>query len=174
MGAGASYTTGNHVAFREQPDLHTAAHEAAHVVQQRAGVQLKGGVGQAGDAYEQHADRVADAVVRGESVAPILGELATAPEARHSAGGSSVQRKGKARKQRTPRDYEASWGDVASAAQDNKAAIDMDRLSRSLCVFNNPKLPPLRGAILTPRAFEHLAGLAAWCGMASMGAWIPL
>mgnify|MGYP002064701929 CR=1 FL=1 len=32
MGAKA-YATGNHVAFQQQPDLHTAAHEAAHVVQ---------------------------------------------------------------------------------------------------------------------------------------------
>ena len=60
MGAEA-YATGNHVAFRAAPDLHTAAHEAAHVVQQRAGVALKGGVGEAGDPYEQHADAVADA-----------------------------------------------------------------------------------------------------------------
>ena len=37
-------------------DLHTTAHEAAHAVQGRAGAQLKGEVGQAGDAYERHAD----------------------------------------------------------------------------------------------------------------------
>ena len=55
-----AYATGEHVAFRGAPDLHTAAHEAAHVVQQRAGVALAGGVGQASDAYEQHADAVAD------------------------------------------------------------------------------------------------------------------
>jgi hypothetical protein len=65
LGAEA-YATGDRVAFASSPSLHTAAHEAAHVVQQRAGVQLEGGVGQAGDAYEQHADAVADAVVRGE------------------------------------------------------------------------------------------------------------
>ncbi|MEO1270398.1 MAG: DUF4157 domain-containing protein, partial [Myxococcota bacterium] len=55
MGSEA-YATGNNVAFKKSPDLHTAAHEAAHVVQQRSGaVQLKGGVGQVGDVYEQHA-----------------------------------------------------------------------------------------------------------------------
>ena len=59
MGARA-YATGNATAFAAPPDLHTAAHEAAHVVQQRAGVQLSGGVGQKDDAYEQHADEVAD------------------------------------------------------------------------------------------------------------------
>ncbi|MEO1271892.1 MAG: DUF4157 domain-containing protein, partial [Myxococcota bacterium] len=40
-----AYATGHTVAFKQSPDLHTAAHEAAHVVQQRAGaVQLKGGI----------------------------------------------------------------------------------------------------------------------------------
>ena len=75
MGAEA-YASGNHVAFREAPDLHTAAHEAAHVVQQRAGVQLAGGVGKVGDAYEQHADQVADAVVQGKSAEGILDAMA--------------------------------------------------------------------------------------------------
>jgi hypothetical protein len=71
MGASA-YATGNHTVFAGAPDLHTAAHEAAHVVQQRAGVQLSGGVGQAGDAYERHADAVADRVVQGQSAADLL------------------------------------------------------------------------------------------------------
>ncbi len=67
-----AYATGDSVAFSRNPDLHTAAHEAAHVVQQRGGVQLKGGVGQAGDAYEQHADAVADLVVQGKSAEGLL------------------------------------------------------------------------------------------------------
>ena len=71
MGA-LAYATGNHVAFGSTPDLHTAAHEAAHVVQQRGGVHLKDGVGSEGDAYEQHADAVADRVVRGESAVDLL------------------------------------------------------------------------------------------------------
>jgi hypothetical protein len=83
-----AYATGNHVAFRSQPDLHTAAHEAAHVVQQRAGVQLAGGMGQAGDAYEQQADAVADAVVQGESAAALLGPSAAAPGRGDVAAGS--------------------------------------------------------------------------------------
>ena len=36
----AAYATGNHVGFGAAPELHTAAHEAAHVVQLRGGVQL--------------------------------------------------------------------------------------------------------------------------------------
>ena len=75
IGADA-YALGNHVAFGGQPNLHTAAHEAAHVVQQRGGVQLSGGVGQSGDIYEQHADRVADAVVAGGQAESILDEMA--------------------------------------------------------------------------------------------------
>lgn len=67
-----AYATGSDIAFDGVPDLHTAAHEAAHVVQQRAGVHLAGGVGSAGDPYELHADAVADAVVRGESAAALL------------------------------------------------------------------------------------------------------
>ena len=72
MGASA-YATGNDIAFGSQPDLHTAAHEAAHVIQQRSGVSLSGGVGKAGDSYEQHADQVADAVVAGRSAEALLG-----------------------------------------------------------------------------------------------------
>ena len=76
-----AYATGNSVAFRGSPTLHTAAHEAAHIVQQRAGVQLSGGVGQVGDKYERHADAVADRVVQGKSAADLLDQFAgtTAP-----------------------------------------------------------------------------------------------
>ncbi|MBZ0233713.1 MAG: DUF4157 domain-containing protein, partial [Deltaproteobacteria bacterium] len=84
MGAEA-FATGDQVAFAGAPTLHTAAHEAAHVVQQRAGVALKGGVGQAGDAYERHADAVADQVVRGESAESLLDEMAGA------GGGASTR-----------------------------------------------------------------------------------
>lgn len=75
MGAQA-YATGDHVVFARAPDLHTAAHEAAHVIQQQGGVQLKGGVGEAGDTYERHADAVADRVVAGESAEALLDRVA--------------------------------------------------------------------------------------------------
>ncbi|HZJ62102.1 MAG TPA: DUF4157 domain-containing protein [Kofleriaceae bacterium] len=88
MGADA-FATGDHVAFARQPDLHTAAHEAAHVVQQRAGVQLHGGVGEVGDVHEQHADEVADLVVQGKSAEAALDRYAGPGAA--SAGGA-VQR----------------------------------------------------------------------------------
>jgi|GEM_PF-1615476 len=82
-----AYATGNHVAFAGTPDLHTTAHEAAHVVQQRAGVHLKGGVGEAGDAYERNADDVADRVVRGQSAVDLLPGGGASP-------GAAVQRSG--------------------------------------------------------------------------------
>lgn len=83
LGARA-FAAGNRVGFAEQPDLHTAAHEAAHVVQQRGGVQLKNELDAPGDDYEQHADRVADAVVAGESAEALLDEV--------RGGGHAIQR----------------------------------------------------------------------------------
>jgi len=87
MGATA-YATGNHVVLGGATDLHTVAHEAAHVVQQRGGVQLKGGVGEVGDAYERHADAVADAVVQGKSAEGLLDQMAGGG----GGGGGAVQR----------------------------------------------------------------------------------
>jgi hypothetical protein len=92
MGA-AAFTMGNHVAFAGSADLRTAAHEAAHVVQQRAGVQLAGGVGQVGDRHERHADAVAEDVVQGRSAEAALDRYAGDPAGsrvqRTSSGGSS-------------------------------------------------------------------------------------
>ncbi len=77
MGASA-YAYGQHAAFDGAPDLHTAAHEATHLVMQARGVAPGGGVGREDDAYERHADEVADLVVRGESAEAKLNELAPA------------------------------------------------------------------------------------------------
>ena len=85
MGAEA-FATGNSVAFRSAPTLHTTAHEAAHIIQQRAGVSLKGGVGEAGDVHERHADAVAEAVVQGRSAEGLLDRYAS------SSGGTGLQR----------------------------------------------------------------------------------
>jgi len=83
LGARA-FAVGNTVAFGDAPDLHTAAHEAAHVIQQRGGVQLSGGIDRPGDMYEQHADAVADAVVAGQPAEHLLDRMAG------SASGSRV------------------------------------------------------------------------------------
>jgi hypothetical protein len=82
-----AYATGDRVAFAKAPDLFTAAHEAAHVVQQAGGeVQLKDGVGQVGDLYEQHADAVANAVVAGKSAEGLLDGFASSSSSSAAAG----------------------------------------------------------------------------------------
>ncbi len=86
MGAEA-FAMGEHVAFAGPPSLHTAAHEAAHVIQQQRGVQLEGGVGEVGDPYERHADAVADLVVQGGSAEALLGQLAGAG----ASGAAAIQ-----------------------------------------------------------------------------------
>ena len=72
------YTGSGRMALPGLPDLYVQAHEAAHGVQQAAlgnRIQLQGGTGEAGDRYEQQADAVAAAVVRGRSAQPILDEM---------------------------------------------------------------------------------------------------
>jgi hypothetical protein len=92
MGA-AAFATGRDVVFAGAPDLHTAAHEAAHVVQQAHGVTLYGGVGAAGDSYEAHADAVADRVVAGQSAADLLDAfVGHAPATAPAASGGVQQR----------------------------------------------------------------------------------
>ena len=87
LGAEA-FATGRDVGFATAAlSLHTAAHEAAHVVQQRGGVKLKSGVGEAGDLYEQHADAVADRVVRGESAEALLDQHVDASRAADGGDG---------------------------------------------------------------------------------------
>lgn len=70
-----AFATGDSVVFGGTPDLRTASHEAAHVIQQRAGHAPAGGIDQPGDALEQGADAVADAVVAGRSAEPLLDRL---------------------------------------------------------------------------------------------------
>ncbi|HEY4242810.1 MAG TPA: DUF4157 domain-containing protein [Kofleriaceae bacterium] len=70
------YAMGDRIAFGREPDVRLAAHEAAHVVQQQAGLKLPDGVGHAQDEHEQTADAVADAVVDGRSAEPLLDRIA--------------------------------------------------------------------------------------------------
>jgi hypothetical protein len=87
MGAEA-YAAGDHVVLPASPGLDVVAHEVAHVLQQRDGVQLHGGVGAAGDPYEQEADAAASAVVAGDSAAAVM----RAPRA-GSTGRRAIQKK---------------------------------------------------------------------------------
>jgi Domain of unknown function (DUF4157) len=88
MGAMA-FATGDLVAFADEPTLETAAHEAAHVVQQRSGVQLAGGVGRTGDAYEHNADAVAARVVAGASAEALLDAYAPSASAASASAASA-------------------------------------------------------------------------------------
>jgi hypothetical protein len=75
----AAYTYGDRIAFTGTPSLHMAAHEAAHAIQQRAGISVPGGVGRPGDAHERQADAIADRVVQGRSSADLLAARAASP-----------------------------------------------------------------------------------------------
>jgi hypothetical protein len=88
-------------------------------VQQRAGVHLKGGLGEAGDAYEQHADAVAARVVAGESAADLLGPVA--------GPAASVQRGG-IQRQRWPGDPP----DPATLAEARRALREAEEIAKDL------------------------------------------
>lgn len=137
-----AYTTGDDVAFQRSPDLHTAAHEAAHVVQQRQGItDLVGGVGRAGDRHEQHADAVADAVVAGRSAESLLGAPVTT-----STGSAAVQRK-------------EDSVDAANYVQSRLGNIHQQvwlAAERIGMVANGPYGPQLRGATFGRTLFSHI------------------
>ena len=84
LGARA-YASGENVSFAGKSDLHTAAHEAAHVIQQRAGVGFGGELGGSTDPFERHADRVAGLVVAGQSAEGELGRPTAASAHRESS-----------------------------------------------------------------------------------------
>ncbi len=66
-----AFTMSEDVSFAARPTLRTAAHEATHVLQQRAGVPFSGR-GQRGDSFERQADAVAERVVQGRSSESLL------------------------------------------------------------------------------------------------------
>jgi outer membrane protein OmpA-like peptidoglycan-associated protein len=72
----SAYAHGEHVAFGRAPSLEEAAHEAAHVVQQRRGDVAPDADGFGNAAHERTADEVAARVVRGEGATDLLPENA--------------------------------------------------------------------------------------------------
>jgi hypothetical protein len=78
-----AYAADGSVAFSQPPDLRMAAHEAAHIVQQRAGAPVGEGMVRSAGPYEREADAVAGAVVHGYSAEPFLAKYAR-PHARPS------------------------------------------------------------------------------------------
>jgi len=87
-----AFTSGTTIGFREAPDLRLAAHESAHVIQQRHGLRMADGMGRPGDRWERHADRVAEAVVAGKSAEGLLDEVTATPAAPEPR---SIQREAK-------------------------------------------------------------------------------
>jgi hypothetical protein len=89
------FALGDQVGFASPtPSLELAAHEAAHVMQATSGVQLHGGEG----AYEEHADAVAQRVVRGESAVDLLAAgPAAAPAVRRGKDQGRGRGSGKGR-----------------------------------------------------------------------------
>lgn len=67
-----AFTSGERIGFRTLPDLGLAAHEAAHVIQQRSGAFPRGDMGRPGDPLERHADAVAESVVKNRSAESLL------------------------------------------------------------------------------------------------------
>lgn len=99
-GLGASgYASGSDIAFSTaSPSKHLVAHEAAHVVQQKAGVHLSSKVGKAGDSYEVNADAAADRVVAGQSAKDLLpsgGASTTSGGASAASGPVQLRRESK-------------------------------------------------------------------------------
>ncbi len=88
MGA-AAFATGESVGFGSAPTLFHAAHEAAHVIQQRSGASIPGGVGQANDPLEQNADAVARRVVAGHGAEDLLGAITGGGKQLAQPSGSS-------------------------------------------------------------------------------------
>jgi len=151
MGASA-YATGAHAVFGAAPDLHTAAHEAAHVVQQRHGVSLYGGVGQTGDAYEQHADAVADRVVAGHSAADLLDGF---------SGGSGPAASGVQRRSLSDRLISALAGPAPAGAATG-APVQMalaDSLRQSLAIYGPVNYNALIDMIHAAPAAERQAAM---------------
>jgi hypothetical protein len=68
----AAFAAGSSVAFGAAPDAWLAAHEAAHVIQQRHGEGPAGALDSPGDGHERQASAVADRVVAGQSARDLL------------------------------------------------------------------------------------------------------
>ena len=90
LGARA-YTVGESIAFGAPPDLRLAAHEAAHVIQQRAGIALEGGIGRPDDRYERQARAAAELVVRGRSAAWLFAGVGSTRGGTSSGAAPQVQ-----------------------------------------------------------------------------------
>ncbi len=88
LGADA-LTCGTNVTFLRPPSLFTAAHEAAHVIQQQTGSVTR--PGHADDVFERHADQVAGRVAAGQSSEALLNTPPGSGSARPGTAQAVVQ-----------------------------------------------------------------------------------
>jgi hypothetical protein len=91
-----AYARGDSVAFGAQPDLFTAAHEVAHIIDQRAGSRPTSGMGEDNDHHEQRADQIAARVVGNQPIAELLPHPMHTPSM-VGASGHAVQLRRKSR-----------------------------------------------------------------------------
>jgi hypothetical protein len=166
LGAEA-YAVAGRVVFRGEPTLHTAAHEVAHAIQQQRGVSPAGGLGAIGDAYEREADAVADAVVRGESVAALLGAPGTS-----AVAGAAVQLRQVARTEVRPElepgDVDAErdgLGVIAGLQQQLRVpvtgAMDDPTVDAIIALQQRESLAEERAGVMTGATWEVLARLGS-------------
>jgi hypothetical protein len=154
MGAEA-FAQGPDVTFLRAPSLRTAAHEAAHVIQQHAGVNVPGGIGREGDAYERHADEVADRVARGQSSEALLD---APPVAQAAASRPPV-----VQMRRIPPNVRALLTAVGGGPRDNFAANAagaqrlIDRALQELTTAERAQVDTARLAGSTEAQFNALA-----------------
>jgi preprotein translocase subunit SecG len=156
MGATA-FTRGDHVAFKGPPDLRTAAHEAAHAIQQRSGVHLPGGVGEVGDRYERHADAVADRVVAGESSEATLDEMAGGQRTPTAGPGDHVQH-------RIP---------VPRTPDDETATNAQQKINEAKAKLQDPNLDDEERAELQAKIDEAETALQEYRGTLQSGGGMP-
>ncbi|MDV3458333.1 DUF4157 domain-containing protein [Sphingomonas sp. HF-S4] len=127
-----AYTVGQNIVFGRgeyrpgSPEgMRLLAHELAHVVQQRRGVSLNGGMGRAGDGYEQQADAVADAVVAGRPAGGLLSAPSSAGSGAAGSGGVAIQRQAAPAASEAPKEEEETL--VTEGDWMRKAVIDAAR-----------------------------------------------
>jgi hypothetical protein len=112
MGATA-YAKGGAVALGQGTDLHTTAHEAAHLFQQTSGTS------RAGDGNENQANAIADRVVAGESAADLMTGLSMQPT---ESPGLSLDT-GTPDVSAATDSVEGAQSDLDAASQDADAAV---------------------------------------------------
>lgn len=108
LGAEA-YAHGGRVVFSRRPSLHTAAHEAAHVVQQRNSLSAASLTGAASAVHERRADEIATAVVRGQDVERLLGPVRDSTQSHRTGSDAVIQKRREQSDVSTPEASDVIW-----------------------------------------------------------------